>query len=51
MKNRPKVGLWIPRRLNINESITVDNPAHIESSICTMLLNYLGMVQKVEVAR
>ena len=42
MKKTPKVGLWIPPRTDLNASITVDNPAHIEGRVCELLLNYLN---------
>ncbi len=36
-----KVGLWIPARKNLNESITLENPAHIDARIYTRFIAYL----------
>lgn len=40
--NKPlKIGLWIPPRLNQNETVDVDNPSNIDSAICDLFEAYL----------
>jgi len=37
-----KLGLWLPPRENLNQPITPENPAHIDSRIYQLFLTYLS---------
>lgn len=47
MSFKKKVGLWLPPRKDLSASITPDKPAHIDSRIYELFLEYLKM-QNVE---
>ena len=42
MKNKLKVGLWIPPRTDLTRSITMKNPAHIDARIYKLFIAYLN---------
>lgn len=42
MKNQLKIGLWLPPRKNLNASITMENPAHIDARLYDLFLEYLN---------
>jgi len=39
--NNLKVGLWLPPRVDLSASITLDNPAHIDARIYQLFCSYL----------
>ena len=41
MSLQKKIGLWLPPRENLTESITPENPAHIDLRIYRLFLDYL----------
>jgi glutathione synthase/RimK-type ligase-like ATP-grasp enzyme len=41
MKDKLKVGLWIPPRHDMTASITLKHPAHVDARIYTLFLEYL----------
>ena len=41
MPQNQTVGLWIPPRTDLNKSITLDNPAHIDARIYERFIKYL----------
>lgn len=40
-KLKMKIGLWIPQRQDLSKSMTVDDPAHIDSRIYKLFLDFL----------
>jgi glutathione synthase/RimK-type ligase-like ATP-grasp enzyme len=48
MTKKIKIGLWLPPRKDISQSITLENPAHIDVRIYELFLEYLETQKHIE---